>query len=135
VLVYTDEHQVLLLERRNPEGFWQSVTGGLEEGESSQQAASRELFEETGIRAQPHNHAKSALFEISGPWRDRYHKDDTHNREHWFSLNIHNPVTIQLSDDEHSQYVWLPAKLAAERVSSHTNRAAIEEILMRPSES
>ncbi len=44
--------RVLLL-RRRPErgGFWQTVTGSLEPGESPREAAARELHEETGVRA------------------------------------------------------------------------------------
>ena len=40
---------VLLLERADREGFWQSVTGSLEDGETPVQAALREVAEETGI--------------------------------------------------------------------------------------
>jgi lipoyl(octanoyl) transferase len=45
------EAQVLVM-RRTPErgGFWQIVTGRLEQGESPEQAAARELEEETGLR-------------------------------------------------------------------------------------
>ncbi len=49
VVVHTAD-QVLLLERVRPAGFWQSVTGSLEAGETASQAAIRELGEETGFR-------------------------------------------------------------------------------------
>jgi len=41
-----------LLLKRLPErnGFWQPVTGGLEEGETRTEALYREIREETGIR-------------------------------------------------------------------------------------
>ena len=41
-----------LLLKRLPErnGFWQPVTGGLEEGETRTEALHREIEEETGIR-------------------------------------------------------------------------------------
>ncbi len=47
------ETQVLLM-RRKPErgGFWQIVTGRVEAGETPQQAAIRELHEETGLHAE-----------------------------------------------------------------------------------
>src|SRR3990170_5586315 len=54
VVVYTRTGKVLLLKRADDPDFWQSVTGSLlwEETEP-QQAAVRELREETGIAAAP----------------------------------------------------------------------------------
>ena len=49
VVIYTAGGEFLLLERRKPPGFWQSVTGSLEWGETADAAARRELIEETGI--------------------------------------------------------------------------------------
>jgi ADP-ribose pyrophosphatase YjhB (NUDIX family) len=49
IVIYTDGGEFLLLERRRPAGFWQSVTGSLEWGEMPTRAARRELIEETGI--------------------------------------------------------------------------------------
>ena len=49
IVIYTAGGEFLLLERRRPPGFWQSVTGSLEWGETADAAARRELIEETGI--------------------------------------------------------------------------------------
>jgi 8-oxo-dGTP pyrophosphatase MutT (NUDIX family) len=51
VVVYTPELDVLLLNRADKPGFWQSVTGSQEAGESLEQTAVRELGEETGLDA------------------------------------------------------------------------------------
>lgn len=45
----THSEPELLVLRRSDTGVWQFVAGGGEEGESPQQAAQRELVEETGI--------------------------------------------------------------------------------------
>src|SRR6202022_2790005 len=50
IVIHTDGGEFLLLERRRPPGFWQSVTGSLEWGEFADSAARREVVEETGIR-------------------------------------------------------------------------------------
>ena len=53
VLVHSADLQVLLLERADRPGFWQSVTGSQNPGETLAQTALRELAEETGITAEP----------------------------------------------------------------------------------
>ena len=52
VVIHTPALDVLLLERRNAPGFWQSVTGSLDhEDEPLAETARREVLEETGINA------------------------------------------------------------------------------------
>ena len=52
VVIHTADLQVLLIERADRPGFWQSVTGSIDTlGEPFIDAARRELFEETGIVA------------------------------------------------------------------------------------
>jgi len=128
------------MRRTTPADFWQSVTGSLEIDELPDTAALRELFEETGIRAVTGkseqgavtlvDHQCSSLFEINGVWRERYHPDQTHNREHLFSVQLDSPVSIQLNVKEHSESVWLPAVEAIERATSPTNKRAIEDIVL-----
>jgi hypothetical protein len=49
IAVLDDEGRVLVLERYELAGAWQPPQGGLGEGEEPEQAARRELFEETGL--------------------------------------------------------------------------------------
>ena len=50
VVIHTSDMEVLLLERADRPGFWQSVTGSLDApDEPLMTTAARELFEETGI--------------------------------------------------------------------------------------
>jgi len=51
VVIHTPDLQVLLLERADHPGFWQSVTGSQDEGETLRQTAAREVAEETGLDA------------------------------------------------------------------------------------
>ncbi len=131
VLVYTRAGEVLLLERTRPRGFWQSVTGSLEWGETPRKAAIRELYEETGIRAGPaiEDLHHSERFPIVPPWRSRYAPGQRFNREHWFRLELPARRSIRLNPAEHRQARWLPAALAMQRASSWTNRKAISRYL------
>ncbi|WP_107687898.1 dihydroneopterin triphosphate diphosphatase [Neisseria wadsworthii] len=126
VVLHDGAGQVLLLERADNAGFWQSVTGSVETGESLSETALREVWEETGIRlnAQDLNDwQESTVYEIYPHWRWRYPEGVTHNTEHIFSAVISKASKITLA--EHVSYRWLPAKEAAEKVFSPSNRSAI----------
>ena len=51
VVIHTVDLQVLLLERADHPGYWQSVTGSQHPGETLLQTALREVSEETGLNA------------------------------------------------------------------------------------
>jgi dATP pyrophosphohydrolase len=135
VLVHTAALEVLLLERADFPAHWQSVTGSREPGETLAQTAVRELAEETGLDAAAHGgvvdwHVHND-FEIFAQWRHRYPPGTRFNREHVFGLTLPHPVPVRLAPREHSAYVWLPAREAAARCFSWTNRAAIEMLEQR----
>ena len=71
VVVYSADSQVLMLRRHEPPTFWQSVTGSLEWGEQPEQAARRELVEETGLDATAledcHDSHLFEIYEILAP--------------------------------------------------------------------
>ena len=50
IVIHTEGGEFLLLERRRPPGFWQSVTGSLEWGEFADRAARREVLGENRIK-------------------------------------------------------------------------------------
>lgn len=126
VVVYSADVQVLMLRRHEPPNFWQSVTGSLEWGEQPEQAARRELVEETGLDAALLEDChESHLFEIYEIWRHRYAEGITENREHVFRLAVPEACPVTLDALEHSEYEWLPRVEAAQRASSYTNRQAI----------
>lgn len=129
VLVYTQALDVLLLERADFPGFWQSVTGSREGDEPLEATATRELAEETGIDAGRYGGVvdwhMTNVYEIYPKWRHRYPPGTTHNCEHVFGLALPARVPVTLAAREHLTYEWLPWREAAERVFSWSNRAAI----------
>lgn len=131
VVIHTPAREILLLERVTPAGFWQSVTGSLESGESPLQAALREVAEETGIHAAVgslRDWKRTYRFMIRPEWRGRYAPEVSHNVEHVFSLCLPERRPITLAPGEHSSYEWLERNSAAARVFSWTNRDAILEL-------
>jgi dATP pyrophosphohydrolase len=128
VVVHTADLQVLLLERAGHAGYWQSVTGSQEDGETPIETARRELAEETGIAVPPESlrdWRRVNVFEILEEWRSRYAPGVTHNTEHVFSLELRQPQPIRLAPEEHLAYLWLPWREAAEKCFSSSNRDAI----------
>lgn len=128
VVVYTAALEVLLLERADRPGFWQSVTGSQDPGESLRQTARREVREETGIDCADGALADwqvSNVYEIYAVWRHRYAPGVTHNTEHVFGLRVPGRVDVALAPKEHLRFRWLPWREAAEEVFSWSNRQAI----------
>jgi dihydroneopterin triphosphate diphosphatase len=129
VLVHTRDLRVLLLERADFPGHWQSVTGSRDDDEALATTAARELAEETGIDAARHGGVVdwqlSNEYEIFPQWRHRYAPGTTHNTEHVFALDVGNPVPVKLAPREHLRHLWLPWQEAAARCFSWSNRDAI----------
>lgn len=134
VVVHTPALEVLLLERADRPGFWQSVTGSQLEDESLRDTAVREVREETGLDAEHYeltDWRKQNRFEIFPHWRHRYAPGVTHNTEHIFGLLVPKTLEIGLEPDEHLRYEWLPWGEAAQRVFSWSNAQAIRELPQR----
>ena len=129
VVVYTRERECLLLERSRPAGFWQSVTGSLRSGETPAECAARELREETGLAgATLRDAAVVHEFPILPEWCARYAPGVVTNREHLWHLELATREPVQLRAAEHVAYEWLTFERAIARVSSWTNRDAIERL-------
>ena len=135
VVIYTPELDVLLLERADRPGFWQSVTGSQDEGETLAQTAAREVAEETGIEAGRHplvDWNLQNVFEIYPVWRGRYAPGVTHNTEHVFGLRVPGRIPVRVEPREHLAAEWVPWREAADRVFSWSNRKAILMLPERP---
>lgn len=129
VVIHTPDAQVLLLERADHPGYWQSVTGSCEPGETPYQTAVREVFEETGLDAEAFRLTdwhRQYEFEIYAEWRHRYAPGVTKNTEHVFGLELPAPLPVTLAPREHLNFMWLPRDQAVKKVFSWSNAAAIE---------
>jgi len=136
VVIHTPALEVLLLERADRPGYWQSVTGSQHPGESLADTAIREVGEETGIDATRHRLEAWNLqnvFEIYPIWRHRYAPGVTHNTEHVFGLTVPRDVEVRVAPREHLQARWLAWREAAEQVFSWSNRKAILALAERTS--
>lgn len=130
VVVYADNADILLLKRRQPLQFWQSVTGSLESGESPIDAARREITEETGLTNEG-NFTDAGItrqFTIDPRWRDRYAAGVTENTEHEWHYQLPSAVDVSICDEEHSAFQWFTIEEAIESVWSWTNKEALQNL-------
>ncbi len=129
IVIYTAAGEFLLMERRRPPGFWQSVTGSLEWGEMADEAARRELLEETGItQGFLRNLQWTQVYDILPSFGKTFAPGITTNLEHAFALKLLRRVAVTLSPGEHLQYRWVSADEALGLVSSSSNRAVIQQL-------
>jgi dihydroneopterin triphosphate diphosphatase len=135
VIIHTASLEVLLLERADHPGFWQSVTGSRDSyDEPLLETARRELMEETGLVAEQGGVSRlvdwhlEQVYEIYPHWRHRYPEGVTQNTEHVFSVCVDKHCSITLAPREHLSFQWLPWQQAAERCFSWTNATAIREL-------
>lgn len=134
VVIHTPALQVLLIERTDAPGFWQSVTGSKDtEDEPFNTTAVREVFEETGLDAQAPgceltDWGLENVYEIYPQWLHRYAPGVTCNTERLFGLCIPQLQPVTLSSREHRAQIWLPWTAAAERCFSPSNAEAILQL-------
>jgi dATP pyrophosphohydrolase len=158
VVIHTAQREVLLIERADQPGAWQSVTGSRDSvDEPFFETAVREVAEETGIvltddpvgvlgappsLARPRGGAaanvvpRSALrdwglrnvYEIFPVWAHRYAPGVTHNTEHVYGLTVPRDIAVTLSPREHLNHRWLPWRDAADACFSFSNAEAILQL-------
>jgi len=137
VVIHSVDLQVLLIERADKPGFWQSVTGSKDTlDEPLSETATREVFEETGIRIGgvevPVDNLRdwqlSNSYEIYPVWRHRYAPGVTRNTEHVFGLCVPRDIPITLAPREHLQHRWLPWREAADLCFSPSNAEALLQL-------
>ena len=131
VVIYTSAFDVLLIERADAPGFWQSVTGSKDTlVEPFEITAAREVREETGLDAVASgcrltDWCLENRYEIYPAWRARYAPGVTENRERVFGLRLQQAVTVALNPAEHRAQLWLPWREAADKCFSPSNAEAI----------
>lgn len=134
VVIHTPDLQVLLLERADHPGYWQSVTGSQHEDETLSHTAAREVSEETGLDTDRYRLTDWQLqnrYDIYPEWRWRYAPGVTQNTEHAFGLQVPEPVAVTVASREHLGFVWMPWQAAADKVFSWSNAEAIRQLPAR----
>jgi dATP pyrophosphohydrolase len=137
VVIHSPGLEVLLIERADRPGYWQSVTGSKDRlDEPERETARREVAEETGLIVGTPDIPDHSLkdwglrnrYEIYPVWRHRYAPGVMHNTEHVFGLQVPSGSPVTLHPREHRAYQWLPWREAADRCFSPSNAEAILQL-------
>jgi dATP pyrophosphohydrolase len=134
VVIHTPQLDVLLIERADARGFWQSVTGSKDRVEETvRETAVREVGEETGLDCSEASPLARGLrdwriqnrYDIYPRWLGRYAPGVTRNTESVFGLRVPSGTRVRLNPLEHVAFAWLPWREAADRCFSPSNAEAI----------
>lgn len=112
--------QYLLLKRNSERGgFWQPVTGGLEEGETRMEALKREVLEETGIENLVRIIEDVYYFELSTP---------LHEKEYVFGVEVPLGEEVEMDNKEHSECRWCSFAEALKLLKWKENKVALGKL-------
>lgn len=124
---YGEQTEFLLLKRVEERGgFWQGVTGAPEVGESLEDAALRELWEETKLV--PHSMMQTDIsysYGVEPQWKKNYAPEVRTIDEYVFLADIDPAKKVTISD-EHSEYRWCKEDEAQGLLHWEKNRSGLE---------
>jgi len=117
---------MVLILKRIPErnGYWQPISGGIEEGEKPIDAIKREVFEETGIKKLERIIDLEYSFIFSTTWRGKL----TTMREICYATEIKKEKVVRLSN-EHELYKWCTDDEAKRLLTWEHNLIALNKLI------
>jgi dihydroneopterin triphosphate diphosphatase len=139
VLVYlfrelgNGDREFLLLRRTEQwGGFWQGVSGAPEWGETDEQGAVREVFEETGFRVADTLQQIDFRYELlrdddldGDRWEHIYGPDVEAVPEEVYVAKVPTDAEPLLAPAEHDEFAWCSFEEASERLTWENNRLAL----------
>ena len=113
-------------------GFWQSITGGLEEGETKIEALKREVREETGIQNIIKIIEDVHYYEFPDPdlieYFERHGHECTHVKEYVFGVEVSSDEKVVLDGKEHSEFKWCGFQEALRLMKWKGNEDALKKL-------
>ena len=95
------------------------MTGGLEEGETRDEALEREVLEETGIKNPVRIIEDVYYFELSTP---------LHEKEYVYGVEVLLTEKIQINNREHSEHRWCSFEEASKLLKWKENKEALRKL-------
>ena len=113
MVIRRDDGMVLAFERSDHSGEWQLPQGGIEPGETAEQAAWRELGEETGLGGEDVRLVEEYDGWTVYQWPKRLRRGDRLGQVHrWFFFEPTGEISPQPDGSEFTNWQWIyPADL------------------------
>lgn len=123
--------EVLLVHKPRKRDAWQLPQGGVEAGETAEQAAVRELAEEAGVRAEPLKKSETA-YEYDFPKSYRRFRPDNvcgQRVEFVFVRPLVADSEIRVDEHEIDDYAWVKPVDLAQYIKRKEYRALVEKLI------
>lgn len=118
--------EILMMLRKPDQGlWWSSVTGMLEDGETLEAAAHRELLEETGLTGKLVPLGFSHAFWVDPRLVGLPAGEPSFNTEACFHVEVPASAQVKLGPEEHSEYRWCSIPEARELMLWEGSRHAL----------
>ena len=142
IVVFNDKGLILLCERiihkKQFDYRWQFPQGGVDKGESEEQAALRELYEETGIKSATIVFKDDTLYTYNFPddiklQSQRYYKNNiTGQAQTWFLMKFNGSNDeIKIPSDEFSNYKWCELSLDIANNIVQFKRGVYRDVILK----
>ena len=124
-IIYDDmgDKWFLILHRIKNWDGWEFVKGGIEDGETPQDAVVREIFEETGIK----RFSLKKKLEVKKEYVNSKTRQKCVHDVFLFAASMNVPVHI--SKEEHDTYQWAKKELVRDRLTKESDKMVFEEAL------
>lgn len=124
VFTLNPSFKVLILKRTlERSGYWQPVCGGVYEGESLEEAALREEFEESGI-----SNIKSIMdLDYTFSYKETKNGELMDMQDYCFVVEVSDMSDVKLSD-EHEEFKWCSSDEALQYLKWEHNLIALEKL-------
>jgi len=107
--------------RRVPQrgGFWQPLTGGVEQGETFEEAIRREALEETGIT--------EIIKVVDSNYHYEFTDEGRHHVEYIFGVEVPASTNVRLSH-EHDDFRWVGKNEALQLLKWPGNKEGLQKL-------
>ena len=123
-------YEFSIFQRSDNELWWQGISGGVEEGETIEEAARREAFEEAGISVKPPLYRLESIsylptYIFDDDIQEEWGKDIVVIPMYFFAMTFDGNIKLS---DEHSSIKWLTYEKAHDLVYFDDQKTALWEL-------
>jgi len=124
------KYQMLLVHKPRKKDAWQIPQGGVEEGENTEEAAIRELSEETGVQAKIIGSSKQHYqYNFPNSYR-RFRPDNICGQcVHFVFAKANSDVKVKVDEKEINAYAWVFPEQIPKYIKRREYRNIVEKLM------